>query len=78
VVGADVRERAVYALGVHHGVVRGAYRIDRWYPEGSHRWCFEGSPAPDLGVVGTSFERLKGPRGASNPVRKFLNGIAAP
>jgi hypothetical protein len=44
VVGADIRERAVDALGVQHGVVRGAYRIDRWRPEGSRRWCFEGSP----------------------------------
>lgn len=75
VVGADVRERAVYALGVRHGVVRGAYRIERWYPARPGRWCFEGVPALELAVIGTSFERLKGPQGASNPVRKFLSGI---
>ncbi len=28
VIGGDARERAVYALGVSHGVVRGAYRIE--------------------------------------------------
>lgn len=78
VVGADVRERTVYALGVHHGVVRGAYRIDRWYPDGPRRWCFKGTQTPELGVVGTSFERLKSPQGAANPVRKFLSGIPAP
>ncbi len=77
VVGAKVRELAVYALGVQHGVVRGAYRIDRWYPDGPRRWYFEGTPAPALGVVGTSYERLKASQGASNPVRKFLNGIPA-
>ena len=59
VVGAKVRELAVYALGVQHGVVRGAYRIDSWYPDRPRRWCFEGTPAPELGAVGTSYELLK-------------------
>ena len=77
VVGAEVRERAVYALGVFHGVIRGAYRIDKWYPDGPRRWCFEGTLAPELGAVGTSYERLKASQGANNLVRNFLKGIPA-
>ncbi|OCG74770.1 PD-(D/E)XK nuclease family protein [Microbacterium sediminis] len=75
-VGAETRERAVYALGVAGGVVRGAYRIEAWHagPE-KGRWGFDGVPAPELGVVGTSVERLAPPRGAANPVRLYLDGI---
>lgn len=75
-VGADTRERAVHALGVAGGVVRGAYRIDAWEPspDGS-RWGFTGRPASELGVVGTSVERLAPKRGAANPVRLYLDGI---
>lgn len=75
-VGADTRERAVYALGVAGGVVRGAYRIESWHPGGAEgRWGFTGRPAPELAVVGTSVERLAPPRGAANPVRRYLDGI---
>jgi hypothetical protein len=63
---------------VAHGVVRGAFRIDRWIPEGERRWCFEGRPAPELDAVGKSFARFKAPQGQANPVRLFLNGIQAP
>ncbi|MFC7432009.1 MULTISPECIES: hypothetical protein [unclassified Agrococcus] len=55
-----VRQRAQYCLGVAHGVVRGAYRIDEWFPseqpwdQGRDRWGFRGIPADDLAhVVGT-------------------------
>lgn len=75
-VGADTRERAVYALGVAGGIVRGAYRILAWHPgDEAGRWGFEGAPAPELDVVGTSVERLAPPRGAANPVRRYLDGI---
>jgi hypothetical protein len=76
-IGAFARERAVYALGASHGVVRSAYRIDRWTEEDGRRWCFEGRPAPEIGVVGTSIARLKARQGAANPVRLFLDGIPA-
>lgn len=78
VIGNDARECAVYALGVSHGVVRGAYRIDSWRQVGERRWCFDGRSAPELDVVGKSITRLKAGQGASNPVRLFLNGIPAP
>ncbi|WP_157580332.1 PD-(D/E)XK nuclease family protein [Plantibacter sp. Leaf314] len=75
-VGSDTRERARYALGVAGGIVRGAFRIQSWHPgEEEGRWGFEGVPAPELGVVGTSVERLAPPRGAANPVRRYLGGI---
>ena len=65
------------AGGIASGGVRSAYRIERWRAEGN-RWCFDGRPAPDLDVVGTSAARIKPRQGASNPVRLFLNGIPAP
>lgn len=75
-VGANTRERAVYALGVAGGVVRGAYRIQTWHSgDEEGRWGFDGVPAPELGAVGTSVERLAPPRGAANPVRRYLDGI---
>jgi hypothetical protein len=77
IVGGSTRERAVYALGVSHGVVRGSYRIERWTEADGGRWCFEGRPAPELGVVGTSIARLKARQGAANPVRLFLDGVPA-
>ncbi len=77
-IGSQARERAVYALGVSHGVVRGAYRIDRWYAAPEGRWCFEGRTATELNVVGTSVARIKPRKGASSPVRLFLQGIPAP
>ena len=60
-IGAAARETAVYALGVSRGVVRGAYRIDSWSDEGRGRWCFDGRPATDINVVGTSIARIKAP-----------------
>lgn len=74
-VGADTRERAVYALGVAGGIVRGAFRVRSWHEGEDGRWGFDGVPAPELGVVGTSVERLAPPRGAANPVRRYLEGI---
>lgn len=75
-VGAETRDGAVYALGVAGGIVRGAYRIQTWHLGGEEgRWGFDGVPAPELGAVGTSVERLAPPRGAANPVRRYLDGI---
>lgn len=77
VIGDHAGERAAYALGVSHGVVRGAYRIEHWRAAGEKRWCFDGRLAPELDVVGKSIARLKSGQGASNPIRLFLNGMPA-
>lgn len=75
-VGAETRDRAVYALGVAGGIVRGAFRIGEWHPGSQEgRWGFKGVAAPELAVVGTSVERLAPPKGAANPVRRYLDGI---
>ncbi len=76
VIGERTRNEAVYALGVKHGVVRGAYRIDRWIHSGERRWKFEGVPAPELNVVGTSVARIKPKRGNSSPFRFYRGGIS--
>lgn len=61
-----VRNGAVYALGSAHGVIKGAYRIERWIQDTeSGRWIFEGTPAPELNAVGTSIERLRRAQGAA-------------
>ena len=61
-----VRDNAVYALGSAHGVIKGAYRIDRWiHDEQSGRWLFEGVPAPELNAVDTSIARLRRAQGAA-------------
>ncbi|MBA2278018.1 MAG: hypothetical protein H0W06_09680 [Chloroflexia bacterium] len=78
IIGNEARERAFYALGVSNGVVRGAYRIERWRPADGNRWCFDGRSAAELDVIGKSVGRIKGRKGASNPVRIFLDGIPAP
>lgn len=78
VIGEHARNQAVYALGVSNGVVRGAYRIDRWIDVGGGRWCFDGVPAAELNTVGTSIARIKAPQGNRSAVRLFLNGIPAP
>lgn len=72
-----VRERAVYALGVARGVVRGAYRIDDWYedPNQTGRWIFRGVPAPELNAIDKSVARLKPPQGQQTAVRPYLDGI---
>lgn len=76
-IGPKSRNEAVYALGVSHGVVRGAYRIDRWYAAEGGRWCFEGVPATDLNVVDTSIARIKPPQGNRSAVRFSRSGIEA-
>lgn len=55
-----VRDEAQYALGVAYDIVRGAYRLDSWFPsempwdEGKNRWGFVGTPAPELAhLIGT-------------------------
>lgn len=80
--GADVRNRAVYALGVARGLVRGVYRIESWFPspqEGEEgKWGFTGSPAHEMShVLGTSVRRFN-LDGAQNPYRKFLSGVPGP
>ncbi len=78
-VGPETRAKAVYALGVSHGVVRGAYRIERWRQVTDRHWCFDGRSAPELNdVVGKSIARLKAGQGASTSFRVFLDGILAP
>lgn len=78
VVGGDVRDRAVYALGVANGVVRGAYRIEGWRHVGGNRWCFDGRTARELNVRGKSILRIKGRKGDARAVVPFLNGIPDP
>jgi len=78
-IGADGRERAHYALGVAHGVIRGAYRIDSWFkselPGDVDRWGFDGLPAPELThIMGTNVRRLQ-LDGSQNPYRKYLSGF---
>ncbi|MBA4247279.1 MAG: hypothetical protein C0444_03170 [Microbacterium sp.] len=77
-VGAEVRTRALYCLGIAFGVVRGAYRIDDWFPSqmerdaGQKRWGFNGAEAIELEhVVGTHVRDV-----FPNQVmyRKFLEG----
>ena len=78
VLGENARYNAVIALGVSHGVIRGAFRIDGWRSAEGDRWCFDGRTAKGfLHVIGTSFAKVKAPQGASNPVRWFPNGIPA-
>ena len=79
VIGGDARERAVYALGVSNGVVRGAYRIEEWRNVRENRWCFDGRSAPELNdVVGTSIGRIKAAQGDRRAVHLHLDGIPAP
>ncbi len=78
VIGSEARERAFYALGVSNGVVRGAYRIERWRPADGKRWCFDGHSAAELDVIGKSVARIKARQGNASPVRLFLDGIPAP
>lgn len=78
-VGAQTRDRAVFALGVAGGIVRGAYRIVSWHRgPAPGRWGFEGTPATELDAVGKSVAHLALPRGAANPVRLHLNGTPPP
>ncbi|MBA2470520.1 MAG: hypothetical protein H0V37_14035 [Chloroflexia bacterium] len=78
-ISESVRERAVYALGVANGVVRGAYRIDDWFedPNQTGRWIFRGVPAVELDAVDKSVARLKPPQGQQTAVRPYMDGIPA-
>ncbi|MEV7825903.1 LEM-3-like GIY-YIG domain-containing protein [Microbacterium enclense] len=73
-----VRERARYCLGVAHGIVRGAYRIEGWFESeqpwdaGRDRWGFTGAPAAELAhVVGTEVRDVFGGRVM---YRRYLDG----
>lgn len=82
VVGKDVRDKATYAFGVAHGLIRGVYRISSWFqspnPKEKHRWGLNGECAPEMAhYVGTSMRRFN-LDGAQNPYRKFMDGIPAP
>ncbi|WP_159599193.1 LEM-3-like GIY-YIG domain-containing protein [Agromyces humi] len=73
-----VRDRAKYCLGVAHGVIRGAYRIDTWFPSeepwdaGRNRWGFTGERARELDhVVGTHVRDVFGQRVM---YRRYLDG----
>ncbi|KXZ61396.1 hypothetical protein Mlaev_00655 [Microbacterium laevaniformans] len=77
-----VREEAQYALGIAYGIVRGAYRIDSWFPSempwdrGKNRWGFVGESAPELAdTVGTQVRDV-----FPNQVmyRRFLSGYGRP
>ena len=77
-VGPFVRDRAQYCLGVAYGVVRGAYRIDLWFPsevpqdQGQSRWGFSGAAAPELEkVVGSQVRDVFGGRVM---YRRYLDG----
>jgi hypothetical protein len=81
-VGPETRRAAQLVLGVADGVVRGAFRPTTWFAspisgqEG--RWGFEGVIAPEFDhIVGTSIARLPVLKGASNPVRLYLEGVPA-
>ncbi|MBN9613763.1 MAG: hypothetical protein J0H64_09990 [Actinobacteria bacterium] len=75
-----VRERMIggIALGIAHGVVHGAYRIESWFmsempwDEGKNRWGFNGKDAIELSsIVGTQVRNA-----FPNQVmyRRFLDG----
>lgn len=73
-----VRDRARYCLGVAYGVVRGAYRIDDWFPSekpwdaGQNRWGFNGADATELEhVVGTHVRDVFGGRAT---YRRYMDG----
>jgi hypothetical protein len=79
-VGPATRNAATLVLGVADGVVRGVFRPTSWFPspiDGQEgRWGFEGAEAQELShIIGSSIDRLPVPKGASNPVRLYLNGI---
>jgi len=83
IVGPEARARARYAFGVAHGIVRGVYKIDSWFPskqkgEVGKRWGFKGHPAPEMAYfMGKSVRRFN-LDGKRNPYSKYLSGIPAP
>ncbi len=81
-VGAETREKARYAFGVAHGIIRGVYKIDSWYRSRkkgeARRWGFNGIDAPEMiHFIGTSVRRFN-VEGRRSPFRKYLSGIPAP
>ena len=77
-IGADVRKRAQYCLGIAYGVVRGAYSINDWFESqmpwdaGQNRWGFNGAEDSELQpLLGTHVRDV-----FPNQVmyRKFLDG----
>ena len=81
VIGPYSRNAARVGFGVAHGIIRGAYTVENWYPATSpgddKRWEFQGKPWSDASEdVGRHFRHLinsSGP-GSQNPVRLFLKG----
>lgn len=77
-ISEHVRREATYVLGVGFGVIRGAYKVDSWFPSQQpgevDRWGFVGRSAPELAhVLGTQVRNAFLP-GSQNPYRKFLTG----
>jgi hypothetical protein len=82
IVGNDARAKAIYAFGVAHGIIRGVYKIESWFPSKrrgeKNKWGFNGDHAIEMEhFLGTSVRRLKGP-GNQNPYGKYLSGIPGP
>lgn len=71
------RNGASYALAVHDGIVRQAYRIHKWQAapknkSGRQRWRFYGEVSREVqGYIGKSVSRYIA-RGAQNPI-KYVN-----
>lgn len=81
-VGEEARAKARYAFGVAHGIIRGVYEIESWFPSEQkgeeRRWGFHGSHAPEMAhFIGTSVRRFN-LEGKQNPYSKHLSGIPAP
>lgn len=74
------RDQAQYALGIAYGIVRGAYRIESWFPsempwdQGKNRWGFVGEPAAELAETLGTHVRDAFPNQIM--YRRFLNGYA--
>jgi hypothetical protein len=82
IVSAETRTKARYAFGVAHGIIRGTYKIDSWFPSEQkgeeRRWGFHGKPAPEMAhFIGTSVRRFN-LEGKQNPYSKYLLGIPSP
>lgn len=73
------RNAVTHAAGVAHGVVRGIYRVQDWFPSevpgDIERWGFSGEPAPELShIVGTHVRHLFKTDGQQNPVSYYWQG----
>jgi hypothetical protein len=81
-VGLETRKTAALVIGVADGIVRGVFRPASWFPSliagQKGRWGFDGAEAREYAhLVGASVARLPVRKGASNPVRRYLDGIPA-